>query len=375
MFDIITFGSATIDTFLKLRDKDYRILKDDRFSSGKSFCLHLGSKILIDDLKVSSGGGGTNTACTFSKQGFKVNYIGKVGDDKRGEELIEELRKFKIGTQFVKKDKDYPTAFSLILSSSIGERTALIYRGACHFMGESDIPWKELKKTRWFYLGSLTGKSSQIFASLVKFAKKNNIKVAANPGNSQINLGQGVLKPILSQLDVLILNEEEASLLTKISSENEKEMIKKLSSLTRATAKGEDERSSSLTRATAKGEDERSSSLTRATAKGEDERSSSTTKGIIVVTRGKKGSIVSDGKYIFEAGIPPVLAVEATGAGDAYGSGFLSGLLEKNNIEYAIQLATANATSCTQKIGAKNGLLQKGKWGPWPKVKVNKKVI
>jgi sugar/nucleoside kinase (ribokinase family) len=360
---------------------------------------------LIDDLKVSSGGGGTNTACTFSKQGFKVNYIGKVGDDKRGEELIEELRKFKIGTQFVKKDKDYPTAFSLILSSSIGERTALIYRGACHFMGESDIPWKELKKTRWFYLGSLTGKSSQIFASLVKFAKKNNIKVAANPGNSQINLGQGVLKPILSQLDVLILNEEEASLLTKISSENEKEMIKKLSSLTRATAKGEDERSSSLTRATAKGEDERSSSLTRATAKGEDERSSSltratakgedersssltratakgedersssTTKGIIVVTRGKKGSIVSDGKYIFEAGIPPVLAVEATGAGDAYGSGFLSGLLEKNNIEYAIQLATANATSCTQKIGAKNGLLQKGKWGPWPKVKVNKKVI
>ncbi len=327
MFDIITFGSATIDTFLKLKDKDYRILKDERFSSGKTLCLPLGSKILIDDLKVSTGGGGTNTACTFSKQGFKVNYIGKVGDDKRGEELIEELKKNKIGTQFVKKDKNYPTAFSLILSSSIGERTALIYRGACHFMKESDIPWKELKKTQWFYLGPLSGKSSRIFGSLVRFAKKNNIKVAANPGNSQINLGQRVLRPILSQLDVLILNKEEASLLTKISPKNEKEMIKKLSS---------------------------------------------TTKGIVVITRGKKGSIVSDGKYIFEAGIPPVSAVEATGAGDAYGSGFLSGLLEKNNIEYAIQLATANSTSCTQKIGAKNGLLQKGKFGPWQKVKVKR---
>lgn len=330
MFDIITFGSATIDTFLKLRDGDYRISKDDRFSSGKSFCLPLGSKILIDDLKVSSGGGGTNTAYTFSKQGFKVNYIGKVGNDKRGEELIKELKKFKIGTQFVKKDKDYPTAFSLILSSSIGERTALIYRGACHFMRESDVPWKELKKTQWFYLGSLSGKSSQIFASLVKFAKKNNIKVAANPGNSQINLGQRVLKPILSQLDVLILNREEAALLTKIEKENEIEIIKKLTSLT---------------------------------------------SGLVVVTKGKQGSVVSDGKYIFEAGIPPVLAVEATGAGDAYGSGFLSGLLEKNNIEYAIQLATANATSCTQKIGAKNGLLQKGKWGLWPWVKVRKKLL
>lgn len=330
MFDIITFGSATIDTFLKLKDKDYRILRENRFSTGKTLCLPLGSKILIDDLEVSSGGGGTNTACTFSKQGFKVNYIGKVGNDKRGEELIEELKKNRIGTQFVKRDKNYPTAFSLILSSSIGERTALIYRGACYFMRESDIPWREVKKTRWFYLGPLSGKSSQIFASLVKFAKKNNIKVAANLGNSQINLGQRVLKPILSQIDVLILNKEEASLLTKISPENEKEMIRKLYLLC---------------------------------------------KRIVVVTRGKKGSIVSDGKYIFEAGVPSVLAIEATGAGDAYGSGFLSGLLKKNNIEYAIQLATANSTSCTQKIGAKNGLLQKSKWGPWPRVKVRKKLL
>jgi len=330
MFNIITFGSATIDTFLKLSDKDYRILRESRFSSGKALCLPLGSKILIDDLEISSGGGGTNTACTFSKQGFKVNYIGKVGNDKRGEELIEELKKNKIGTQFVKKDKNYPTAFSLILSSSIGERTALIYRGACHFMKGSDIPWGKLKKAKWFYLAPLSGKSSQIFASLVKFAKKNNIKIAANLGNSQINLGQRVLKPILSQLDVLILNKEEASLLTKILPKNEKEMIKKLSLLT---------------------------------------------KGIVVITRGKKGSMVSDGKYIFEAGIPQISAVEATGAGDAYGSGFLSGLLEKNNIEYAIQLATANSTSCTQKIGAKNGLLQKGKLGLWPRVKVRKKLL
>ena len=94
-----------------------------------------------------------------------------------------------------------------------------------------------------------------------------------------------------------------------------------------------------------------------------------------MITKGKQGSIVSDGEYIFEAGIPPVLAKEATGAGDAYGSGFLSGLLKKNSIEYAIELATANSTSCTQKIGAKNGLLEENKWGSWPKVKVNKKLL
>jgi len=329
MFDIITFGSATIDTFLRLEDKDYCILKKNKFATEKALCMPLGAKLSIKDLKIFSGGGGTNTACTFSKQGFKVSYVGKVGDDKRGEQLVEELKKFKVRTEFIKKDKKRSTAFSIILSSSIGERTALVHRGACHFMKKNNVPFDKIKKTKWFYLAPLSGKSANLFKTLVDFAKKNNIKVAANLGNSQINLNKKVLNPILSKLDVLILNKEEASLLTKISSKNEKQVIKKLCLLC---------------------------------------------KGIVIVTKGKQGSVVSDGKYIFEAGIPPVLAKEATGAGDAYGSGFLSGLLKKNSIEYAIKLATANSTNCTQKIGAKNGLLRKNELGTWPLVKIKKKL-
>jgi len=330
MFDIITFGSATIDTFLKLEDKDYSILKKSKFTTEKTFCMPLGTKLLIKDSKIFSGGGGTNTACTFSKQGLEVSYVGKVGNDKNGEHVIEELKRFKVETGFIKKDKKEVTAFSIILSTSVGERTALVHRGACHFMRKNDIPWNKIKKVKWFYLGPLSGGTSKLFKPLVNFAKKNNIKVAANLGNSQINLDKKILNPILSNLDVLILNKEEASLLAKISGKYEKKIMKKLCLLC---------------------------------------------KGIVVVTKGKQGSIVSDGKYIFEAGIPPILAKEATGAGDAYGSGFLSGLLKKNSIEYAIELATANSTNCTQKIGAKNGLLQKNKWGRWPKVKVIKKAL
>ena len=324
MFDIITFGSATIDTFLKLQKKDYQILNK------KSFCIPLGSKISIEGSKIFSGGGGTNTACTFSRQGFKVSYVGKVGGDKNGEHIIEKLKEFKVGKEFVKKDKKRITAFSIVLSTSIGERTVLAHKGACHFIKKNDIPWSRIKKTKWFYLAPLSGEASKLFNVLVNFAKKNNIKVAANLGNSQINLNRKILDPTLSKLDILILNKEEASLLTRIKSEKERKIMKKLCSLC---------------------------------------------KGTIVITKGKKGSIVSDGKHIFEAGIPPILAKEATGAGDAYASGFLSGLLKKNSIEYAIELATANSTNCTQKIGAKNGLLQKDKWGSWPKVKVNKKLL
>jgi len=53
--------------------------------------------------------------------------------------------------------------------------------------------------------------------------------------------------------------------------------------------------------------------------------------------------------------------VDRTGAGDSFASGFVSGFLQKNgDIEYAIQLAIANSTACLTKLGAKNGLLEKG---------------
>ena len=329
MFDIITFGSATRDTFLRLKKEGYRILEEGEKFEERALCFPLGGKIFIEDMKVFSGGGATNTACTFNNQGFKVACFSKVGTDKRGEAIIEELKKFKVDTQFIKKDKRYPTAYSAILSLK-GERTILIYRGACHFIEKEEIPWEKIKKVKWFYLAPLSGESSKVFASLVDFAHNHKIKIAANPGNTQLSLGEEILKPILSKIDILILNKEEASFLTKIPREKEIEIIKKIISLI---------------------------------------------KGIVVITKGKEGVVVSDGKYIFEAGTPEVLPFEKTGAGDAFGSGFLSGLLQKNDIEYAIQLATANATSCIQKIGAKNGLLKKDEWGSWPKVKVRKRLL
>jgi len=330
MFDIITFGSATRDTFLRLKKDSFQIWEESKFITGKALCFPLGSKVFIEDLKVSTGGGGTNTACTFSNQGFKVAYCGKIGEDKRGEAIISELKRFKIDTAFLKKDKKYLTAYSVILSLPQEERTILIYRGACHFLEKKDIPWQKIKNTKWFYLAPLSEESSQVFPDLVEFAKKNKIKVAVNPGNTQLNLGEKILNPLLRKVDVLLLNREEASELSKISPDNDRDLIKKLISLT---------------------------------------------PGIVIVTKGKEGSVVSDGKYIFEAKVPSVLPLEKTGAGDAFGSGFLSGLLKKNDIEYALQLATANATSCIQKIGAKNGLLKKGEWGIWPRVKVEKRKL
>ncbi len=327
MFDIITFGSATRDVFLRLKKESYQILKKKEFPTGKGLCFSLSSKIEIEDLIMSSGGGGTNSAATFASQGFKTAFCGKVGKDKIGEAIIKELKKFKVSTVFIKKDKKLPTAYSVILSSPQGTRTILVYRAACHFMKFKEIPWKELK-AKWFYIAPLSDSLAKLFGPLVKFAKENGIKIAANLGNSQINLGQEILKPILSKIDIIILNQEEASLLTKIPFQKEKKIFQKLNKLI---------------------------------------------PGIVLMTKAKKGAVVSDGKYIWKAGTRSLKIIEKTGAGDAFGAGFVTGFIKKNNIAYAIQLATANAFFCIQKIGAKNGLLKKGR--KFVKIKVQKKLL
>ena len=325
MFDIITFGSATHDIFLQ--SKTFKIIGEKKFITGKGLCLSLGQKIEIKDIYFSTGGGGTNTATTFASQGFKTAYCGLVGDDAAGEEVIKDLKKFKIDTRFVLKTKKKPTNLSVILSSDGQERTILVYRGASEELTKNKVPWSQLK-AKWFYLAPLSGKLCGLFETLVDFAQKNKIKVMANPGNSQLNLPQQTLKRILKKIDILVLNQEEASLLTKISYQQEEEIFKKIDELS---------------------------------------------PGITIMTKGPAGVVVSDGNYLYQAEPLKVKVVDRTGAGDAFAAGFLSGLIQSGQIVYAIQLGIANSSACLQKIGAKNGLLKKNQ--KWSKVKVKIKKL
>ena len=138
MFDIITFGSATHDIFLELSEDKKLVVSD---SSGKSFCLPLGGKILVDEMQSFSGGGGTNVACGLAGLGLKVAYCGKIGKDAFGALALSDLKNFGVDKSLCLKDKDIPTAVSYILSCE-KDRTILIYKGACHFLLKSELNFK-----------------------------------------------------------------------------------------------------------------------------------------------------------------------------------------------------------------------------------------
>ena len=79
---------------------------------------------------------------------------------------------------------------------------------------------------------------------------------------------------------------------------------------------------------------------------------------IVVVTDGKRGASAFDGEYVYSTQANRIKVVETTGAGDAFASSFLSGIIKRNDIKFAMQLGQANAESVIQSHGAKTGLLK-----------------
>lgn len=326
IFDIITFGSATQDIII--RPKKLTSLKYGKESTESGeVCFPIGSKIDVDQMDFYSGGGGTNTAATFSFQGYKTAFCGTVGNDVSGKEIIRELKNLKVNNSFVLTTNKKMTNHSIVILSDRQDRTILAYRGASELMGKEEIPWRKLK-TKWIYLAPLTGLLNEAFSDIVEFADKNNIKVAVNPSIAQLSLKN--FSEISKKIDILILNQEEASFLTKIPFSQEQEIFRKIDELC---------------------------------------------PGVTVMTKGGDGVIVSDGQYIYSAKPHPERKiVDTTGAGDSFASGFISDYMRYNgDIEKSIQLGLANSAGCLSEVGAKHGLLKRGQ--EFERVEVKKEKI
>ncbi len=321
MFDIVTFGSATWDIFI--RDKEFNLKKDKRIFNEKGVFFPLGSKIDVDEIYVSSGGGGTNTAASFVNQGLATAYCGTIGDDAAGDRIIQDLEKFKINTKLVSRTRKKLTNHSIVFSIPKKDRTILVYRGASDEFSFNQEFFNKKVKSKWFYLAPLSGSMTKSFTKIMNFAYNNKIKVAINPGNSQLKMPN--IKQIIKKADILVLNQEEASFLTKIPYKKEEKIFNEISSFY---------------------------------------------SGIFVMTKGQRGAVIKYNNKKYKVGIMKSKIIDRTGAGDSFSSGFVSQIIKKNNIEKAIQFASANATSCLSQWGAKNGILKKNQ--KFTKIKIEK---
>lgn len=325
-FDVVTFGTATQDIFMKPRGA-FDIEPDRHAPEGKAIALPLDAKIEIAELTFTTGGGATNAAVTFARQGLHTACVCAVGDDMAAEAVVRDLDREKVFAGFVKRKQRFSTAYGVILEVERAGRTILVYRGVSQMLELSDVPLAKLR-AKWFYLAPLGGRMSAMFGPLVRHGHHKGIRMAADLSKDEIHMGLRRLSPMLNKLDVLKINREEASYLTGVPFKKEKEIFSALDKVV---------------------------------------------KGIVIVTDGPRGLTVSDGRTMWRAGTFKERRVaDRTGAGDAFGSAFVVALARKRqfgpkDVTEAIRLASANATSVVEHTGAKPGILSKkdagaGRW-------------
>ncbi|RLE38578.1 hypothetical protein DRJ17_03640 [Candidatus Woesearchaeota archaeon] len=298
MFDIITVGSATIDCFATTENK---YVKKHRF------CYPEGSKILLKKLIFNTGGGGTNTAVSLARLGFKTAFIGKFGSKHNATLILDQLKKECVYS-LVKCDKNDRTAFSIILNAEHADRAILLFKGSSDKLKYKEIPKNKLK-TRYFYFASMDGQSFRTMKKLANFAETKKIPICFNPSSYMIKK-ENIL-PVVKKSKILILNYNEAKLLTKKN--RIEEQLKVLKNL------------------------------------GPE---------LVVITEGKKGASCYNGKNKYVLKITKESnVVETTGAGDAFASGFFAGVIKRKDIPFALKLGLANASSILKHYGAKEKLL------------------
>lgn len=298
MFDVISLGAATADIFIKSPD----LLENRRFLS-----LKRSSKNEISESLICSGGGATNAATTFSRLGLKSALISLIGDDPLSQYIKKDLDRENIDHQFLITEKKGDTDFSIILVASDGTRSILTNRGHSH-LESKNIPWSKLK-TKWLYLTSLEG-NLNLLEELIGYAKENNIKISFNPGNRELRQRRELI-PLLKHLDFLLLNRQEAEILVDTHHKSSLfwDKLRKVSPL-------------------------------------------------VAITNGHLGAKILTPTDTYFSPIINVHPVDETGAGDAFGSAFVSSLVYNQSITESLSWAIRNSGSVVSSLGAKDGILK-----------------
>jgi ribokinase len=300
-YDVITLGSATLDVFVKA-DEELR-----KHEGHMDMCYHLGEKLLIKDLEFTTGGGATNVAVAMSRLGLKTGFIGALGSDHNSDKILGELKNEKVNFLGIRINGN--AGYSIILAGD-SDRTILTSRGVNDNFRTKDLPKKF--DTKWLYASTMMGKSFDSLKLAVKKAKSQNVNVALNISLPLAQRGINYLSQILNDTDFLILNKEEA---LALAGEKDLETAIRIISYD--------------------------------------------CRGIIVVTDGPNPVYVYQNNTLLVDKIKRISPVDTTGAGDAFASGFLFGLIKRKDILTCIRYGEKESASVLMHIGAKNNLLKK----------------
>lgn len=260
-------------------------------------------------------GAESNVAIGVMKLGHQTGWISKVGNDEFGHFILNSIRGEGVDTSQVKFDDSHPSGIMFKQSSSSNETKVFYYRSnsAASFLSPEDISEDYIKKAKILHLTGITPVLSDNCKNAVyraiEIAKNNNVLLSFDP-NIRLKLWKDIdysqmIKDIMFSSNIVLLGLDEAKILLDTKDMNE--IFKIIFS--------------------------------------------HDSSKYLAVKNGAQGAWVGNNKEKYH--IPPTKCncIDPVGAGDAFNSGFLCGILEDYDIKKCGQLGGLLGALATQTIG------------------------
>lgn len=266
---------------------------------------------IVDEILLKPGGDSFNNSIDLAKLGNRVCYVGRLGSDGIGDYLLKEGLAAGIDMSHIVRSPN-PHAKMNILIDSRGNRSFLYYPGTSAELCLNDIDLSLLDRCRLltvggtFHLPRLDGAGT---AALFKEAKKRGVITAMDVTKDFSNRWNEIISPCYPYLDYFLPSIEQAELIAGTSDE------KKIADFLLDGGVGN-----------------------------------------VAIKLGTRGCYFKNRDTDFYCDCYHVPVAETTGAGDAFVSGFLTGVLKGYEPERCVRLGTACSAQVVQCIGASTGM-------------------
>ena len=166
----------------------------------------------------AAGGKGANQAVAAVRSGCEVSFIGGVGDDAPGKEMLGLLKSEGINTQGIITAKKESTGQAFITVDDSGQNSITIYAGANYAFGSAEV---EQNQDLIINSDFLISQFETPLAATIKgfeIAHESGVKTILNPAPGMAKIPADLLK----LTDIITPNETEAETITGIKVTDEK---------------------------------------------------------------------------------------------------------------------------------------------------------
>ncbi len=253
------------------------------------------------DIETSLGGSAANVACAAAKLGIKAGFMGNIGSDAEGGQLVQYLLKTCVDIGRLRL-VDGKTGKAIVVINSQSNVEVVEMLGVNEPFGKVDPTY--IADAKYFLM---SGTSLDSLQTASQYAKDNNVTTIFDPGRSKSGEGMKKLGQVLKNSDFLIVNRAELALMT--GEKNAEHGIAKIRK---------------------------------------------ENPNITCIIKAGGSPVIVRGLEDFEVAPFKVKPVDTLGAGDSFCAGFITGMIEHKSLEKAVQLGNAVAAAKVQRKGAHN---------------------